>query len=196
MKHIVCSLAIASVVALGGCSSTQQISPEPLRSPTLAAQAHESLVGGNLAASRQQLNLTRQSAMAEGVAVDDLDLLEAEIHLQQGEKEQATAIATRVMERDATNPQAHEILGKVAIRNGDLDAALQYIEGARQHYAAADDRQRAEDLIALVRGLAAYGQASPDQAKEYWTGIRGQALRESIQSLLDQLDGDQVARRH
>ena len=66
---------------------------------------------------------------------------------------------------------------------------------AKAGYSSPEDQQRVDDLILLVRGLAAYAAGDPDVARKYWKQITSPELRFSVDKAVREARQNGLARR-
>ncbi len=144
-------------------------------------QASRALASANTIA--QQHDLTRAVAH---------DLLEAEVHLQDGDALTALSITQQVASSAPSHSieraMAEEIIGKSAVRHGDFDAALTHFATAAALYETGADHQRIADLTRLARGLSAYATGDLGTAQEEWSGIMNEDLRSALEQARNDLE--------
>jgi tetratricopeptide (TPR) repeat protein len=187
MKRIgVMGLVLSLLVCSMGCSSSPkstEVVPERSASERFeerVSAAYAQLELGN--PERAMALASEAETLVQGLGVDRTacDLVKAEAALMKDRLDEATCLAEAVREGDAWNAAASEILGRVALRRGDLEAAEQIFQAARQKTNSEAARERLTDLIALVAGLQAYGRADLEVAQRHWAGIRSSEVRYAV----------------
>ena len=161
---------------LAGCASTPKHDPTPVVvNPLIEAQ--QALASGDLRQAESYLGSAPARLEDGDIRSRVRVLLLAELALRRGEDANAARLAEMVRSVNADDPQAAELLGKVAISQGRFTDAAQMFESARALYTLDDDRQRASDLLWLTHGLAAYGEGNVSEARRNWGRIQSPALR-------------------
>jgi tetratricopeptide (TPR) repeat protein len=100
-----------------------------------------------------------EAEIAAGGARPSRYLFLARVHFRLGRWDKAQKVLDALLERDAENPQARELLGRALFRQGQFKAALPcYEESLRQESRAELRLELAEVLIALGRRTDALAQ--------------------------------------
>ncbi len=174
MKRTAIIVALAMAGMLMGCQDQEY--------DVQIRQAHEALVTGFPELADHHLE--KAEALADDSRVGstvDGELLRAELKLQQGHFEAATQLAGQVAAKSSPGSinmaRANEILGKVAIRQGKLDAATEYLTRAQKSFMSPADQYRLKDLLNIVNGLSAYSQGRTRLAQKHWDKITNEQLK-------------------
>lgn len=144
------------------------------------ALGEAALDSGSFAWAQNELEAARRKADEAGLDDPRVDLLLAEAELQGGDLARARTLAERWAEDPVAGAYAAEILGKAALREGDFEAAETQLRAARSGHGDPRDRERAEDLASLTRGLAAYASGDLAGARASWDQIADAALKSEI----------------
>ncbi len=173
-------LAAAGLLAglAAGCSPRKEYSLQ-------LTQARESLVRQFPQQAEQHLDQAQTVAVKHSLKpTAEAALLRAEARLQQDDLVTARQLANRVADEFVPGTRqrglAEEMLAKIAIRRGEFLAAEAHLLQAERSYEDPADRQRAGDLVHLVRGLIAFGRGQNLQAQRHWQSIMDPQLRQSI----------------
>jgi len=175
---------VVIVSCLAGCSSAryQSYDVKVLEGQrALHAEEHQ----------KAKLCIEEAIEIARKENIDPLqaDLLAAEFNLQAGVPEAARSSAEQIIAKHKS-PQAHELMGKILLRQGAFDSAHDHLEVARMGYRRAADLQRVDDLAKIVKGLQAYGAGKPQQARDIWGTIKSDQTRAGLTDAIQQtIDG-------
>ena len=183
MKLVPISI-LAILVFATGCRTATQI-VQQRTSHDVLRDARKALVAGQTVVADQRVEEARRLAKDEGSDVSDVDLLAAEVQLRKNDAASAASKARSVLARNPDNPRANEVLGKALLQTGSFNDAESHLQAAKSGYSAPVDQRRIEDLISVVRGLAAHAKGDLPVARQYWASIKDSDLRHSL---------DQVAR--
>lgn len=151
--------------------------------------AHEALQSGELSAAQERLRLAEEYAVENEISpTSDLLLMQAETQLALGHLGSAGEIAEDALASTEANAhdqaRAQEVLGKIALRQGQFSEAQSRLSAAERGYESQEDRVRIADLIHLARGLASYGEGDIEVARRYWRDIQDPDLRHSMDQAL------------
>jgi len=178
MKKLVLILGLVSLCLPLGCGSAH------VRYDAMLTRAENALREGDVERAERVLNESFSVAEECGANTGAGKLLLAEAKLQKGDFSTSLVEVNSVLEAGNTDPataaRAKEIIGKIAIRQGEFAVAQTHLSGAERTYDSESDRRRVADLIALARGLTAYSKGDIAVARKYWHSIMDAELRFSI----------------
>lgn len=167
-------LAFALVASVAGCKSVPRVDgPASFVAPDL---------------SREIVAVPTPVDPADEVR----DSLQAADHLvQQGKPEEALTVLQGVLTREPQHARANEIHAKALIRNGCFLQALAHLDIAEIGYSeGSPDALRLNDIRTAARGLEAYAQARPREARKLWAELREPALRDSLRRAVAKVSSD------
>ena len=169
-------MAMALMAALAGCASAPMAGYK--RQVNLA---HWALQRGEAVEAADHIREAKMIAKDTTIDTTAAQLLSAEIKLRHGKAPEAARIAQGALKKDADNPRAIEVLAKSHLQAGRFAKAEEDLLRARAKYRSeAGGRRRVDDLLALTRGLEAYGRADLAVARKYWSRIRNADLRYAV----------------
>jgi len=181
MKKSIIILTLAASLMVG-CSARKQYALK-LRG------AHEALVADFPELAEHRLKLAQQIADENKLpASPSATLLLAEAKIQSGNIEAAKTLAQGIL--GTSDPgsrergQSEEVLGKIAINEGDFAAAGQHLANADQNYSSEADKARVADLGLVVSGFKAYAAGDIEAARRSWDEISDAQLKFSVEAAL------------
>ena len=181
MKHTIFLLIGFSWLA--GCQATSYHYTQKLQ------QAHWALQSGRI--EQAQKLLAEASSIASDKEITETveaPLLQAELLLAKGDLEEALATIKSVQSRPDVDSldtaRVEEILGKIALRQGNFKEAQEHLLIAEKSYPQQKDQLRVADLVILVRGLTAYGKGDLKVAQRYWQSISNVEMRHAIDQVV------------
>ena len=171
-KVLVLAMCAAAGLLVLGCRT-----PAVVEYDKELTKAREALTDGRQQAADRSLVNALAIATEHNLDVSETSLLRAEMAIRAGNAETAVSIAREVLAVDQDNARANEVCGKALLTGGRFAEAEPHLVAAQSAYPTACDRGRAADLIALTRGLQAYGRGDLAVAQKYWAGINDDDLR-------------------
>ena len=109
--------------------------------------------------------------------------LMVEAYLGTGNTIEAYNHAKTLLDTDAEDPFAMELMGKVCLKEAKYDDAEKYFVDAQSRYEQQKDSNRITDLISLTRGLTEYHNGNPRLASRYFKEIQNVELQYAVNKM-------------
>ena len=109
--------------------------------------------------------------------------LMAEAYLGTGNTIEAYNQAKTLLDADAEDPVAMELMGKVCLKETRYADAEKYFVDAQSRYEQQKDSLRITDLISLTRGLTEYHNGNPRVASKYFKEIQNVELQYAVNKM-------------
>ena len=107
-----------------------------------------------------------------------------EAYLGTGDTIEAYNHAKELLDKNAEDPFALELMGKVCFKDGARYAdAEKYFVDAQSRYEQEKDIARVTDLISLTRGLTEYQNGNPKLASRYFKEIKNVELQYAVNEI-------------
>lgn len=176
---IVLLIACSVVMALAGCATDMSKANYIDYRGKLNA-AHVQLQNGQPSRAMNFLEEANKLAEENGYKRTELKKLTCEAFLSLGDTVSAYNQAKELLDEDPQNAYPNELMGKVLLKEGKFGEAEKYLLRAQEKYEASEDISRAEDLVALTRGLSAYEDGNPRLAGSYFRAIQNADLQYAV----------------
>lgn len=175
-RSIILVLVCAALLTAAGCGGNAARTEYNNKLKAAFSQLEK----GEPETAAAHLEQAKQIADENGFEAVEVDRLLVEANMGLGNMVDAHAQAKTLLDADAEDPFANELMGKIQLKQGEYAEAEKHFVAAQENYQAELDVVRAGDLLAMSRYCSAYERGNPRLAESYLREIRNADLQHAL----------------